>query len=262
MKKKIALIQMDTAMGDPDKNYAHAGKCMEKAMKDSPDILVLPETVNVGFFPENLRELADLEGKKTQEVFGEFAAAHHVNIVAGSAAVIRDGKVYNTSYVFDRTGACVARYDKIHSFSPAGEDKFFEGGNSTVHFRLDDIPCSMVICYDLRFPEIIRASALKGVDLFFVPAQWPLVRKAHWVTLNTARAIENQMYLCAVNGCGYAGKTKYGGNSLLLSPWGEEICHLGTEEEIRCGEIDLDVIHQIRESINVFRDRKPDIDRI
>lgn len=64
MKKKIALIQMDTAMGDPDKNYVHAGKCMEKAMKDSPDILVLPETVNVGFFPENLRELADPEGKK------------------------------------------------------------------------------------------------------------------------------------------------------------------------------------------------------
>lgn len=262
MKKKIALLQLKTVMGEPEKNYAHAAACMEEAMKEHPDILVLPETCNVGFFPHNLRELADPEGRRTQEVFGEFAAAHHVNIVAGSAAVMRDGKVYNTSYVFDRRGVCVACYDKIHSFSPAGEDRFFEGGNHTVQFRLDGILCSLVICYDLRFPEIIRASALQGVDLFFVPAQWPLARKAHWVTLNTARAIENQMYLCAVNGCGWSGKTRYGGNSLLLSPWGEEICHLGTEEEIRCGDIDLDVIQKIRKSINVFRDRKPDIDRI
>jgi len=63
---------------------------------------------------------------------------------------------------------------------------------------------------------------------------------------------------CAVNACGYAGATKYGGNSLLINPWGEEICHLGTEEEIQTGEIEMDIIQGIRESINIFRDRKPE----
>lgn len=66
------------------------------------------------------------------------------------------------------------------------------------------------------------------------------------------------MFVCAVNACGYAGATKYGGNSLLVNPWGEEICHLGTEEEIQTGEIDMEIIQGIRQSINIFRDRKPE----
>ncbi len=259
MKKKISLLQMDVKMSDPEANYAHAVEMMEEAMKEQPDILVLPETLNVGFFPtEGLAEMADQDGRRTKEVFGAFAKKHGVNIVAGSVANVKEGAVYNTAYVFDRQGNCVCEYDKVHGFTPSNEHHYFKGGDGIRRFELDGIPCAMIICYDVRFPELIRTATVQGVDLFFVPAQWPLIRKLHWVTLNTARAIENQMYLCAVNGCGYAGETKYGGNSLLISPWGEEICHLGTEEEIQTGEIDLDVIKGIRESINVFRDRKPE----
>lgn len=259
MKKKIALIQMDVAMAEPEKNYVHALELMKKAMDDKPDIIVLPETLNVGFFPtEHLKDLSDVDGVKTKDVFGSFAKEHNVNIVAGSVANVKNGLVYNTAYVFNRNGEVVCEYDKVHGFTPYDEHKYFKGGSEVKLFKLDGISCSMVICYDVRFPELIRTATVQGVDLFFIPAQWPLVRKLHWVTLNTARAIENQMYLCAVNGCGYAGETKYGGNSLLISPWGEEICHLGENEEIKVGEVDLDVIKGIRESINVFRDRKPE----
>lgn len=262
MKKKIALIQMDAKLGEVEENYNHAVALMETAMESQPDILVLPETLNVGFFPQpadELKKLADENGEKTKAVFSEFAKAHAVNIVAGSVAVLENGKVFNRSYVFDRSGQVVASYDKIHGFSPMGETKYFEGGDHTVHFELDGVPCSMAICYDIRFPELIRTEALKGTDLFFLPAAWPLVRKEHWVILSKARAIENQMYFCAVNESGTAGNTKFGGNSLLISPWGEEICHLGENEEIQVGEIDLDVIKEIRDGINVFRDRRPEL---
>lgn len=265
MKKKIALIQMDVALGKPRENYNHAVSLMEKAMAAAPDILVLPETLNVGFFPEPARQLAalaDPNGAETKAVFSSFAKTHGVNIVAGSAAVLEEGKVYNRSYVFDRGGHVVASYDKIHGFSPMGETAYFEGGSHAVHFELDGIPSSMAICYDVRFPELIRTEALEGVDLFFLPAAWPLVRKEHWIILSKARAIENQMYFCAVNECGTAGTTKFGGHSLLLSPWGEKICHLGEEEEIQVGEIDLDVIKEIREGINVFRDRRPELYKV
>lgn len=265
MKKKIGLIQMDVALGEPAENYNHAVALMERAMESGPDILVLPETLNTGFFPQpagRLHELADADGTATQAVFSAFARKHAVNIVAGSAAVLEKGAVYNRSYVFGRDGHVAASYDKIHGFSPMGETDYFKGGNHTVHFELDGIPCSMAICYDVRFPELIRTEALQGVDLFFLPAAWPLARKEHWVTLSKARAIENQMYFCAVNESGMAGKTKFGGNSMLLSPWGEEICHLGESEEIRTGEIDLDVIREIREGINVFRDRRPELYKI
>lgn len=262
MKKKIGLIQMDVQLGDVEENYHHAVTLMEKAMESQPDILVLPETLNVGFFPqpaEKLRALADKDGKETQAVFSAFAKRYAVNIVAGSVAVLSGGKVYNRSYVFDRSGRMVASYDKIHGFSPMGETQYFEGGNHTVHFELDGVSSSMAICYDIRFPELIRTEALKGTDLFFLPAAWPLVRKEHWIILSKARAIENQMYFCAVNECGMAGGTKFGGHSLLISPWGEEICHLGENEEIQVGEIDLDVIREIRDGINVFRDRRPEL---
>lgn len=258
MKKKISMIQMASVLGEPDKNYSLAEILLEQALSDKPDIIVLPETFNVGFFPKhNLRELADHNGEQTKLLFGKFAKEHAVNIVAGSVANNKNGQVYNTSYVFNRHGECVCKYDKIHGFSPTGEHEHFAGGKQVVNFTLDNIKCSIVICYDIRFPEIVRSAALKGVDLLFVPAQWPLTRKLHWVTLNTARAIENQMYVCAVNGCGYAGEIKYGGNSVLLSPWGEEIVHLGTETAIGTGEIDLSVIEDIRTSINVFKDRQP-----
>lgn len=259
MKKRISLIQMDVAFGNPDENYKHAVALMQEALKDAPDILVLPETMNVGFFPkQDLDTLADTDGQRTKDVFGTFAQNHNVNIVAGSVANKKNGRIYNTTYVFDRTGKVVCEYDKMHGFTPADEHHYFQGGNKAVNFELDDIKCSCVICYDMRFPELIRTATLRGVDLMFIPAQWPLARKLHWVTLNTARAIENQIFVCAVNACGHAGETKYGGNSLLINPWGEEICHLGTEEETITGEIDMSIIQGIRESINIFRDRKPE----
>lgn len=263
MKKTISMVQMASILGEPEENFSLAQSLLEQALHDNPDIIVLPETFNVGFFPKhNLRELADRNGERTKRVFGDFAKQHAVNIVAGSVANNKNGQVYNTAYVFNRRGECVGEYDKIHGFSPAGEHEHFAGGKEVVNFRLDEINCAVVICYDIRFPEIVRTAALKGVDLLFVPAQWPLTRKLHWVTLNTARAIENQMYVCAVNGCGYAGETKYGGNSVLISPWGEEIVHLGTEAAIGTGEIDLSVIEDIRTSINVFRDRQPSLYKI
>lgn len=259
MQKKISLVQMDVTFGKPEDNYKRAVELMEKAMEEKPDILVLPETMNVGFFPkEGLSELSDVDGRKTKEVFGTFARDNKVNIVAGSVANKKEEYIYNTLYVFNREGHVVCEYDKVHGFTPSDEHHYFKGGDKVVIFELDGIKCSGVICYDVRFPELIRTATLQGVDLMFIPAQWPLVRKLHWVTLITARAIENQMYVCAVNACGYAGETKYGGNSLLINPWGEEICHLGTEEEIQIGEIDMDIIQGIRESINIFRDRKPE----
>lgn len=258
MKKRVSLIQMDVALGNPAENFKRAVELMAEAMRENPDVIVLPETLNVGFFPrERLSELADVDGKETKAVFGTFARDNHVNIVAGSVANRKGGDIYNTLYAFDREGSVVGEYDKVHGFTPAEEHRYFKGGDKTVNFQLDGIKCSGVICYDVRFPELVRTATLRGVDLLFIPAQWPLVRNHHWVTLVTARAIENQMFVCAVNGCGYAATTKYGGNSLLVNPWGEAICHLGTEEAIQTGEIDMTVIQGIRESINIFRDRKP-----
>ena len=223
---------------------------------------MLPETWNTGFYiSHKLKDLADKEGERTKEFCSGFSKKHRVNLVAGSAAVLIGDDVYNRSYIFDRNGENIAEYDKVHGFSFAKEPIFFKGGNHTVHFKLDEISCSMVLCYDIRFPELIRRSVLEGeTDLFFIPAAWPEARVFHWNILTRARAVENQMYLCAVNQGGISGKAQYAGNSLLLDPWGNDVCTLGSEEGIAVGEIDTEVISQIRETIHVFKDRRPELD--
>ena len=263
MKRTISLIQMQVTMGDPKANFSHAQELMEKALETKPDILVLPETWNVGFFPaDHLLELADTEGKETKDFLSSFAKAHQVSILGGTVAVSEGNKVYNRSYGFDEKGNLISTYDKIHGFSLSGEPDYFEMGQSIPHFQMAGLSCSMAICYDVRFPELIRREALQGVDLFFLPAAWPMLRKDHWVTLNKARAIENQFYLACVNQGGLSGNTTYAGNSMLLDPWGHDLCHLSDQEEIATGTIDTDTITEVRTKINTYRDRRPGIDRV
>ncbi|HPK17104.1 MAG TPA: nitrilase-related carbon-nitrogen hydrolase, partial [Clostridia bacterium] len=181
------------------------------------------------------------------------------NIVAGSVANRRDGRLYNTAYVFDRAGDCVASYDKTHLFSPMGEDAAFARGGRLARFALDGARCSLVICYDLRFPELIRTLALDGLDILFVVSQWPERRIAHLSALARARAIENQAFVALCNSCGEAFGTKYGGRSAVVGPWGEILAEAAGEEETIAAQIDLAALEGVRASIPVFRDRRGEL---
>lgn len=259
---KVICIQMDMEFCAADKNYEKAQRLIEKAVKENPDadVLVLPEMWNTGFFPhENLRQLSDVEGERTKSVIGSLAEKYNVNIVAGSVANVKGGKVRNTAYIFSRNGEVVGEYDKTHCFTPMDEDKFFEKGEKLCRFTLDGNACGIIICYDIRFPELTRSLALEGLDFLFVVAQWPDVRIPHLDTLSRARAIENQMFVCTCNSCGKAGSTTYGGNSVIYDPWGERLARADGGGNIISAECDTSILSNIRETINVFRDRRADI---
>ena len=110
-----------------------------------------------------------------------------------------------------------------------------------------------------RFPELVRMAALPGTELLFVPAQWPTMRLRHWQVLNEVRAIENQLFLCAVNGCGTIGRVQSTGHSAVYDPWGTNLLEMDTNEGIASIDIDLTVVEDIRNKINIFRDRKPEL---
>lgn len=260
---KVACLQMDMLLAKPEENFSHAAELVKRAMKDKPDVLVLPETWNTGFFPrENLQALCDRDGSQVKQVFGALAERNQVNIVAGSVSNVRGGKVYNTAMVFDRTGACIASYDKTHLFTPMGEDNYYTPGDRLCTFVLDGVKCGLIICYDVRFPELTRSLTVPGLDMLFVVSQWPKVRTFHLRSLTTARAIENQMFLVCCNSCGTAGQTVYGGNSAIIDPWGETVALAGETEEILTADCDLQILTNIRGSIPVFRDRRPSLYKI
>ncbi|SKC86265.1 carbon-nitrogen family hydrolase [Maledivibacter halophilus] len=258
MEKRISLIQMDVSFENPSANFRKAEGFIEEAMKDKPDFICLPETWNTGFFPkEELEKLADENGNTTKKFLSKLSKKHNVNIIGGSVAVKRGDQVYNTSYIFNREGTLVAEYDKIHGFSPSGENEYFKGGENLCVFEIDGVKAGIVICYDLRFLELIRSLALKGIDILFLPAQWPHPRLNHWKTLSVARAIENQMFVAAVNALGTNGKLEMCGNSMIIDPWGNILVNAEEEEKIVTSVVDFEIVKDIRNRINVFKDRKP-----
>ena len=257
---KVSCLQMNMKLGCPEENFAHAELLICNAMKDNSDVLVLPETWNTGFFSkENLAELSCKDGDEVKSHIGTLAKQYGVNIVAGSVSNVRDGKVFNTAMVFDRDGECIAEYDKTHLFTPMGEDDYFTGGDHLCSFTLDGVKCGIIICYDIRFPELTRSLALQGLDMLFVLSQWPKERIFHLRTLTTARAIENQMFVVCCNSCGTAGKTVYGGNSAIIEPFGKTLALAGKNEEIISAICDMQILSDIRDSIPVFCNRRPEL---
>ena len=260
---KLALIQMNMALGKPDENFARAKELILKANEGKPDVILLPETWNTGFFPkEDLTALSDENEARVTAEIGGLARKLGVNIVAGSVANLRGGSVYNTSVTFDRQGNTVNVYDKTHLFSPMGEHVFFRKGENVTRFSLDGFRCGVIICYDIRFPELTRTMSVQGLDFLFVVSQWPAVRVPQLKALLRARAIENQCFACVCNSCGTAGTTVYGGNSLVFDPLGGQLAEAGADEEILFAECDPSGLQTIRESINVFRDRRPELYKI
>ena len=260
---KVTCLQMNMKLGCPKENFTLAEKLISEAIREHPDVIVLPETWNTGFFPkENLAELSCKDGDEVKSHIGTLAKQYGVNIVAGSVSNVRDGKVFNTAMVFDRDGECIAEYDKTHLFTPMGEVDYYTCGDHLCRFELDGVKCGIIICYDVRFPELTRSLALQGLDMLFVVSQWPKERIFHLQTLTVARAIENQMFVVCCNSCGTAGKTVYGGHSAIIEPFGKTLVLAGENEEILTAECDLQILNEIRNSIHVFRDRRSELYKI
>lgn len=257
---KISCVQMDMLLAQPEANFQRAEELILQALADTPDVVVLPECWNLGiYYGEDLKQLCDREGQRTKAFLGAMAAKYRVNIVSGSIYDLRDGLVYNTALVFDRTGACVASYDKTHLFTHGGEHLYCTPGDHLCRFTLDGVDCGIVICYDIRFPELARSMALEGMDILFVPAQWPKSRIELLTALAVARAVENQMYVVSCNSGAPSEKSHRGGHSAIVDPLGMVLAEAGEQEEIISASCDLSVINNIRTSINVFADRRPDL---
>ncbi len=246
---------------DVQANYARVQELIYNTVKkENTDVVVLPETWSTGYYPkDNLLSFCEADGAEIKKTFSLVARNLNVNIVAGSIANARNGKAYNTAYVFNRNGDVVGEYDKTHLFTPMCEHKYFENGDKITTFSLDGHKCGIIICYDLRFPELSRTLALNGAEMLFVVSQWPDKRIEHLKVLSTARAVENQMFVAVCNSCGEAENTRFGGSSRIIDPWGNVLSSAGENEEIITADCDFGIIQEIRNSINVFNDRKPEL---
>lgn len=257
---RVALLQMDIVLGDVEANRRKALEMIGKALKADAKLIVLPELWTTGYVLDRLLEIGEYEDTPTLKMLQGIAKENEVEIISGSLPEVRDGKVYNTLYAINAQGEVVGKYSKIHLVPMMDEHKYLAPGDSKGIFDLSFGKAGSIICYDLRFTELIRALALAGCQMLFVPAEWPTVRGKHWLVLNQARAIENQMFVVAVNRVGKDNNNAFFGNSLVINPWGEIIAQGSeTEEEVIIAEVDLSIVADIRKRVPVFNDRRPDL---
>lgn len=256
---KITCIQMDVEFGNPTKNKEQVTEEIRLAMSQSPDIIVLPELWTTGYDLGRLGEIADLRGDDSRQFLAQLAKKYQVNIVGGSIAKKTEDRITNTMYMFNRSGELVGEYSKVHLFQLMDEHLFLTAGDSKGHFKLEGIPSSGLICYDIRFPEWVRAHSTDGAELIFVVAQWPLARLKHWRTLLLSRAIENQCYIVACNRAGHDPKNDFAGHSMIIDPWGEILAEGSQTSAHVTSSIDIKKVQAVRKQIPIFADRRTDL---
>ncbi|MEK4234681.1 carbon-nitrogen family hydrolase [Paenibacillus sp. FSL H7-0714] len=256
---RISLIQLDIAFGKPDMNYAAVANKISVAAATAPDCLILPELWTTGYDLTRLEDIGDPEGEITKEFISSLARQYNINIVAGSVASKNASGVTNRMFVFNRTGELVGEYSKLHLFQLMDEHLYLQPGEDKGLFTLEGTLCAGLICYDIRFPEWVRAHTAQGAEILFVSAEWPLSRLSHWRALLISRAIENQCYVVACNRAGSDPNNTFAGHSMIIDPWGDILCEASEGEEILTGDIDLHMVREIRAQIPIFADRRPDL---
>lgn len=204
------------------------------------DVLVFPELVDGGYAALAKGTAPHDQSSPVLRQLRLLSTAGRSWCVAGSLRMQRpDGTSANTSLVF-KSGREVARYEKIHLFRPAGDRRYFSAGRNLTAFTVAlprrRVKAGVMICYDLRFPELGRALGVMGVRLFFVPARWPLSRNDAWRSLLKARAIENQAFVVGCN-----AKGGEGGISYVFDPMGREVFNNNRKKRSMLDIVQLDL---------------------
>lgn len=256
MKIRAAAVQFTIRLGDVDANVECVRTALRRCADMGANLAVLPEMWSSGFSYRDLNRLAGRSAILVDELLD--LSKELKLVIVGSLPEPHGEKVFNTAHVIDN-GVVAGSYRKLHLFSLLGEDKAFDSGDSWLLADTTIGAVGVIICYDLRFPELSRRLALEGARIICVPAQWPRPRQEHWRTLLRARAIENQLFVVSSNTCGQVGKLDFFGMSMIVDPKGDILAEGGGEEALISADLDMEMMLDWRGQIPCFRDRRPEL---
>ena len=261
---RLALVQMASSR-EKKANLERAREFIKEAKQKNASLLAFPEFL-MAFSPatQSASELAgiaeSLDGAFVSNL-REAAKAAGIAVVATiyETASVTD-RVYDSAVWIDAAGNIAAIYRKLHLYDAFGfkeSDKFHPGNDVAPLVRLGETRCGMMICYDLRFPEMARMLALQGADLLLAPAGWVAgdLKVEHWQTMIKARALENGCYVIAP---GQVGNI-YIGHSLAVDPLGRTLVDLGESEGLEIIEIDLNLVRETRKTLPLLQNRRTDV---
>lgn len=267
-KIKIAAIQMST-VADKMENVRTVKTYLEKIKEENPDFVILPEMFCCPYQTENFPIYAEKEGGPVWQQLSGYAKQYGIYLIGGSMPEKdAEGNVYNTSYIFDREGKQIGKHRKVHLFDidVKGGQTFKESdtltaGDSDTVFDTEFGKIGVMLCFDIRFPELSRMMVNDGAKVIFVPAAFNMTTgPAHWELSFRTRALDNQIYMV---GCAPARDVSAGyiswGHSIVTDPWGRVIDMLDEKKGILLAELDMDYEEQVREELPLLKSRRKDI---
>jgi len=295
MKMNLGLIQFTPAMGPVSvpANRKKVAELIEKAMEAEvrPDLLMLPEnwqatTDYVSKVQMTRKEKADamkepIDGESIM-MLRELAKKHHVWIAGGSIVLekVKGEKPYNSMVIINREGEVAAVYDKTHLCEWVHEDDGVAYGNGMVLVETEFGILAPILCYDVRFQELIRGYTIAGAKILLVPACFQ-TNLSQWRMLLQARATENQMFVLGCGCCGdnppefkgqpyqvdEAGQqylsgqpfVHYMGHSMVVDPTGKIVAEAGDDECILTATIDLDYVEKVRAGVWYLQSMRPEM---
>ena len=267
-KVRIALCQMNV-VDDKKANLKKAGSLIADSADRNADFIVLPEMFNCPYSNDKFVEYGENEHDScTLNTISQLAESYNVYILAGSIPEREGDKLYNTSYLFDKTGSIIVKHRKMHLFDidVKGRITFKESDVLTAgdEFTIADTDFGRIgigICYDVRFVELARIMAEKGAEILFYPGAFnQTTGPAHWELLFRSRALDNQVFCIGVAPALNIDASYHSyGHSIAVNPWGEVIAQAGEKEELVICEIDLSEIKKVREELPVLKNKRKDL---
>lgn len=268
MGKFNAALLQTIVYDNKEKNVDNAVGLIEKVSKEGADIAVLPEMFCCPYDNSYFKAFGEEEGGIAYKAISDAAKKFGIYVVAGTIPEIAGNKIYNTSYVFNRSGEQIAKHRKMHLFDidvEGGqyfkESDTFAPGNDVTVFKTEFCKIGLAVCYDIRFPELSRLMTNEGAEVIIIPGAFNMTTgPAHWELHFRGRALDNQVYTIGVSPArDYTSSYHSYANSIVVSPWGDVINRMDEKEGYIIQEIDLDYIKKVRNELPLLKHRRKDV---
>ena len=261
---KIAVVQLK-ASTNKETNLKKIIGYISQAAKNKAELVAFPEFMmfftNSAQTPVQLANLSETINGNFVKSIAKAAKENKIQVVGSFYEKShKKDRVYDTSFVISKSGKIISTYRKIHLYDALGfreSNKMMSGSKISKPVKTPIGKIGMMICYDLRFPEMSRSLAAAGSEILVVPSAWVKgdMKEEHWLTINKTRAIENGCYVISPDQVGNI----YCGRSIVVDPYGKILLDMKKKQGIGYVNIDLKRIKQIRELLPLLKNRRTDI---
>lgn len=261
---KVAVVQLKADI-DKKKNLEKILDYINKAAKRKAKLCAFPEFMMLhttsSQSPKDLASLAETINGEFVHSISKSARQNSIQVVGTFYEKSpKIDRVYDTSFLIDKNGKVVSKYRKIHLYDALGfkeSNKLYAGSKIVKPIKTSIGKIGMMICYDLRFPEMSRTLVSAGSEILVVPSAWVKgeMKEEHWITINKTRAIENGCYVISPDQIGNI----YCGRSLVVDPYGKILLDMKKREGIGIVDVSLDRIKQVRKNLPLLKNRRTDI---